>query len=121
MPILTLRRTSFRSILSIIGLLLLTFTVYALLTVEILGLTKLGNATDTYANFRNFGRAMLTLFRMTTGEKWNVIYSDMTIESHMCTTNTYSYLLTDCGSPSFAGIMLISFEFFVTLMLMSLL
>ena len=97
------------------------FTVYALITVEIFGLTKLGNVTDTHANFRDFSRAILTLFRMTTGEKWNDIYRDMQLEFPDCVLNQYSYLLSDCGSPSFSVLLLLSFEVLVTLMMINLL
>jgi hypothetical protein len=58
------------------SLLLLFLVVYAELGVYLFSKVKLQTALNQYANFQNFGFAMLTLFRMTTGEAWNEIMWD---------------------------------------------
>lgn len=111
---------SFKSIINILGLLLLVFTVYTLICVEVFGLTKLGTITNENFNFRTFGNGMLTLFRFTTGEAWNQIYRELRVESPFCITNAYTYLLSDCGSTAFGYALIISFQLLVSLIFMSL-
>jgi hypothetical protein len=98
----------------------LLFTVYALIAVEVFGLTRLGRVTSEYANFRTFGTALLTFFRMMTGEAWNKILRDMMVEAPECVENEYTYLLSDCGSTSWALLLFLSYEVLVTLALLAL-
>jgi hypothetical protein len=58
------------------SLLLLFLVVYAELGVYLFAKVKLQIALNQHANFQSFGFAMLTLFRMTTGEAWNEIMWD---------------------------------------------
>jgi hypothetical protein len=44
-------------------------------------------ALDAHANFRNFGTALLTLFRFTTGENWNGFMHDAAAERAGCVSN----------------------------------
>ena len=60
---------------NVAGLLFLGLYIYAILGVFLFAETKLSNA-NYHANFRNFGYALLTLFRMSTGENWNDIMAD---------------------------------------------
>lgn len=112
--------SSFKSILNIVSVLLLIFTVYALITVEVFGLTRLGKTANYQANFRDFGTAMLTLFRMTTGEAWNKIMHEMMIEFPFCSHNNYTYLMSDCGSTAWGLGIFLSFEIVAGMILMSL-
>ena len=99
---------------------MLIFTVYALITVEVFGLTRFGVITDDHANFRDFPTALLTLYRMTTGEVWNKIMHEMTVEAPYCVVNNFNYLLSDCGSTGWGLGVFLSFELVVPMMLLSL-
>lgn len=101
-------------------MLLLIFTVYALIAVEVFGLTRYGIVTFEHANFRDFPSAILTLYRMTTGEAWNKIMHEMTVEYPYCIGNDYTYLLDDCGSAGWAYSIFLSFEVLTTLIFMTL-
>ncbi len=57
---------------------------------------------------------------MTTGEQWNRILREMMVEAPACILNPHTYLLSDCGSTSWAILILLSFELIVTLMMMNL-
>jgi hypothetical protein len=111
---------SFLSILNIIGVLLVVFSAYALMMVEVFGLTRHQLATSPHANFRSFGTALLTLFRMTTGETWNQIFHEIAVEWPNCVENPNTYLLTDCGSTTWSFVLVLSFEILITLFLMNL-
>lgn len=74
-----------------LGLLLfLCFFIYAALGIELFGtictddtLTEC-NSIGPFAHFRNFGMAMLVLFRLSTGDNWNGIMKDAMLESPYC-------------------------------------
>merc|ERR1712054_86338 len=65
-----------------LGLLLfLLFFIYAALGIELFGrlacTTNHGcDGISEYANFKNFGMAMLVLFRLSTGDNWNGMMKD---------------------------------------------
>ncbi|KAI8049930.1 Ion transport protein-domain-containing protein [Syncephalis plumigaleata] len=96
------------SIINIMTVLLLVFIVYAILFMEIFGLTRLGRYTNTHANFREFDNTLLLLLRMTTGENWNYVMHDMMLEAPNC-VSAANYLNTDCGSRYWALFLFISF------------
>ncbi len=60
------------------ALLFLVFFIYAILGVFIFKDITTGNAINKYNNFQNFGNAMLTLFRCSTGEDWPLVMFDLT-------------------------------------------
>jgi hypothetical protein len=96
------------SIINIMTVLLLVFIVYAILFMEIFGLTRLGQYANIHANFRDFDNTLLLLLRMTTGENWNYLMHDMMLESPNC-VSAANYLNTDCGSRYWALFLFISF------------
>lgn len=55
------------------SLLLLLFFIYAVAGMSLFGGISYGEFVNENANFDSFGNAMLTLFRMSTGEDWNGI------------------------------------------------
>jgi Ca2+-binding EF-hand superfamily protein len=68
------------TMLNVGGLLLLIFFIYAVLSMHLLGEVRpLPDAEylDQFANFRTFPVALLTTFRMATGESWNGIMHDV--------------------------------------------
>jgi hypothetical protein len=57
-------------------LMVLFFFIYAVMAMSLFGQVKYsegGPFLSDHANFSNFPLALLTLFRMTTGESWNGI------------------------------------------------
>ncbi|CAG8690947.1 18676_t:CDS:10, partial [Dentiscutata erythropus] len=85
------------------------FVIYAIMYMEIFGLTKFGQNGNMHVNFRTFDTAMLTLIRMSTGENWNTIMHDYTVTEPFCVQHP-NYLLSDCGSPAWAYFLFISWN-----------
>jgi hypothetical protein len=68
---------SLPSLLNIGALLFLVFFIYSVLGVFLFKSVNSGDTVTKYNNFHNFGMAMITLFRASTGENWYVIMFDM--------------------------------------------
>ena len=68
---------SFPALFNVGGVLSLFFFIYAVAGVQLFGTVRRGDYLDRHANFENFGRALLTLFRISTGESWNAIMYDI--------------------------------------------
>lgn len=58
------------------GLLFLFLFLYSVLGVFLFATVKLQDSLNIHANFRSFGTALLTLFRMSTGESWHMLMYD---------------------------------------------
>lgn len=58
------------------ALLILFLFVFSILGVTLFAEVKLQDTMDRHANFQNFGLALLTLFRVATGEGWVDIMFD---------------------------------------------
>ena len=69
---------SLPSLLNVGALLLLIFFIYAILGVFLFKDIYNGEIIDSYINFSNFGYAMLTIFKVSTGEDWSKIMFDLT-------------------------------------------
>mmetsp|Transcript_16867 Transcript_16867/g.20811 ORF Transcript_16867/g.20811 Transcript_16867/m.20811 type:complete len:364 (+) Transcript_16867:484-1575(+) len=89
--ILLIRNTLITALPSIMNILVLLFIVlfmFAVLGMELFGAAILQSGSEflqinDYANFSTFGRSLMTLFRMATGEQWNVIMHDLeTVSGH---------------------------------------
>lgn len=66
--------------MNVLALLSLVFFIFAVLGVFVLKDTPPGLIVDDeYNNFKNFGNALLILFRCSTGEDWPKIMYDCTI------------------------------------------
>ncbi|CAH3158249.1 unnamed protein product, partial [Porites evermanni] len=78
-----------------LGLLfLLMFFIFAALGMELFGKIECTDIVpceglDMHANFKNFGFAMLTLFRVSTGDNWNGILKDI-INENRCDEHPFS-------------------------------
>jgi hypothetical protein len=64
-------------ILNIFALLMLIFFCYAVLGSFLYSEVKQEGIIDDYVNFKNFAFAMLTLFKMSTGDEWSLIFSQL--------------------------------------------
>ncbi|EGR32725.1 hypothetical protein IMG5_072530 [Ichthyophthirius multifiliis] len=94
---------AFPSLMNVGALLLLVFFIYSVLGVFLFKDVKQGNIINSYNNFFNFGNAMITLFRCSTGENWQVF-------------------MFDCGKTegSFSKIYFISFILICTFIMLNL-
>eukprot|EP01043_Picozoa_sp_COSAG02_P048374 COSAG02_NODE_4744_length_5031_cov_20.654096_4_plen_448_part_00 len=96
------------TMLNVGGLLFLIFFIYAVLGMHLLGKIKPANDAEflgDHANFASFGRSLLTVFRMATGESWNGIMHDCMVEPPDCDEDE-----DNCGSTVIAVLYFISFQ-----------
>eukprot|EP00879_Flechtneria_rotunda_P031665 GHRR01034614.1.p1 GENE.GHRR01034614.1~~GHRR01034614.1.p1 ORF type:complete len:288 (+),score=72.75 GHRR01034614.1:323-1186(+) len=63
------------------SVLLLFFFIYGVIGMNLFGQMKYGVYLDRHANFSNVGIALLTLFRIITGESWDGIMQDCMVTS----------------------------------------
>ncbi|OCF43572.1 high-affinity cell membrane calcium channel [Kwoniella heveanensis CBS 569] len=106
-------KTSVASLPAIGNLFLLwatLFIFYAILFLEVFGLTKAGNSAGTrFQNYYSFGNALVMLAFMSTGEGWNAYMHDYTISYPRC-TESGNFLESDCGSAPGAYTLFISWN-----------
>ncbi|KAE8227194.1 hypothetical protein CF319_g297 [Tilletia indica] len=92
---------SLPAILNLFLLWLTFFLVFAIMLVEVFGLTKWGS-NETYSkNFSTLIGSLVFLSMMSTGEGWNSYMHDYTLSDPACTPSL-NYLDTDCGSTGWA-------------------
>lgn len=73
-------------------------TTYAIMFMEIFGLTRYGTQASTeHVNFRSYANTMVSLVRYSSGEGWNTVMHDFTVEAPKC-QDMHNYLDSDCGS-----------------------
>lgn len=105
-------KTAFASLPAILSLFLLwltMFLVWAIMLVEVFGLTKWG-ANETYAkNFSTMIGSLVFLSMISTGEGWNSFMHDYTVSPPQCTPSA-NYLTSDCGSEAWAYVLFIGWN-----------
>lgn len=74
---------SLPAIANVLSLLFLIFFIYAVVGVNLFSTVTTGNIIGEYANFNNFGNAMILLLRCSTGEDWFNIMYDCNNAQHM--------------------------------------
>ncbi|KDN52688.1 hypothetical protein K437DRAFT_161584 [Tilletiaria anomala UBC 951] len=100
---------SLPAILSLFALWVVLFLVWAILLLEVFGLTRWG-PNETYAqSFSTFWASFVFLARMTTGENWNQYMHDYALDPPHCMPNS-NYLFSDCGSSTWAYFLFISWN-----------
>mmetsp|Transcript_77480 Transcript_77480/g.136679 ORF Transcript_77480/g.136679 Transcript_77480/m.136679 type:complete len:1876 (-) Transcript_77480:848-6475(-) len=101
---------SLPSLANITMLMFLLFFMFAIMGMNLFGAVKHGDYLTDKANFSNFGLSFLLLFRMCTGENWNMVMHDCMIQPPMC-----SLLAGDCGAswaaPPYFVLFLLSTSF----------
>jgi len=118
------------------GLLLIFLFVYAILGVQLFADVQLQDALNVHANFQSFGRALLTLFRMSTGESWHeLMYDAMRTQDYAfdCYDLDYEEMMVlaaergedkpvpmSCGKPVAALLYFISFMIIMSFVLLNL-
>ncbi|KAL4505974.1 hypothetical protein ABPG72_013735 [Tetrahymena utriculariae] len=103
---------SLPSLINVGALLLLVFFIYSILGVFMFKDVKQGVVIDKYNNFENFGNAMITLFRCSTGENWYQFMFD-------CGKTSDCVEGKDCGSP-FSTLFFISFVLICSFIMLNL-
>ncbi|KAI8991980.1 Ion transport protein-domain-containing protein [Mycotypha africana] len=85
-------------------------TTYAIMFMQIFGLTKYGpSSTTEHMNFRTYSNTMISLIRYSTGEGWNSIMHDFTVEYPNCVVAD-NYLDSDCGSLRWSYFLFLTFN-----------
>jgi hypothetical protein len=86
------------------------FLVFAIAMTQTFGLTRFGSSETGNLNFRSVPKALILLFRMSTGEGWNQIMEDFAgIEPPFCVQDK-NFFKSDCGSLSWARALFISWN-----------
>ena len=86
------------------------FLVYAIALTQTFGLTRFNSQESDNVNFRNVPKALILLFRMSTGEGWDQIMNDFaTVTKPFCTTGA-NFIDGDCGSAAWAQGLLVSWN-----------
>ncbi|RCI07266.1 calcium channel protein [Rhizopus stolonifer] len=103
----TLYHTIGKSLVSTIqvsAVFMVVMCLFAMIFMEFFGLTKYGVYGTSHSNFRDYGNALLFLVRFTTGEAWNAVLIDYTVQYPNCVASS-DYLQDDCGSPFWAYVL----------------
>lgn len=113
------------ALLNISALLLLLFYIYACLGHALFGALMRSDGLHDHSNFETFGGSMLSWMVMATGAQWEFIVQACSRSPEGCVDDqSYADLMRDgpreCGSPTSAIVIILSFQFLVVLVVMSL-
>jgi voltage-dependent calcium channel len=86
------------------------FIVYAIALTQTLGLTRFGSQETGNLNFRDVPKALILLFRISTGEGWNQIMEDFAVINPPLCVEDENFFNSDCGSLSWARALFISWN-----------
>ncbi|KAF2199227.1 calcium-channel protein CCH1 [Delitschia confertaspora ATCC 74209] len=101
---------SLTSIANLLATWFVLFLVYAIALTQTFGLTRFNGGMSGNLNFRSVPKALILLFRTSTGEGWNQIMEDFaTVTPPYCTLGD-EYFEGDCGSPEWARALFISWN-----------
>lgn len=78
-------------------LLVLVLFIFASAGMALFGNVRFGDNLNEHANFRSFQASMITLYRISTGESWNAIMHDCSIQPPYCDPNAAGG--SNCGEP----------------------
>lgn len=95
-------RASLPVILNLLGLWLVVFLFFAIMYLEVFGMTKWFSGESNTQNYQSMGSALLMLSFMSTGEGWNQYMHDYATVYPRCTYTTGDIAETDCGSTAWA-------------------
>lgn len=100
---------SFQNVANVLIIFVLAIIIFAIMGVQVFGLTRYEGYTAERVSFRNFLYGSLLLFRTVTGEEWHRVMHDLTVETPYCVENLADYANRDCGSPSYGIGLFLSF------------
>jgi len=108
-------------------LLFLLFFIYAALGIELFGKICTDDtlyecdSIGSFAHFRNFGMAMLLLFRLSTGDNWNGVLKDAMLEAPYCDDQPLEDCDKNCcANSTIAPLYFISFTLLSTFVMLNL-
>lgn len=102
-------------LMNITLLLIVVFTVYAILAMDFCGgVEQTSGGLSRWANFDSFFISMLTLFRMATGDAWHEMLNGCVIKPPFC-----DYAKENCGTGT-AYLFFLSFQILVGILLLNL-
>ncbi|KAF5368727.1 hypothetical protein D9757_010428 [Collybiopsis confluens] len=101
---------SLPSILSLLLLWLILFMFFAILDVEVFGLTKWMTGENRLQNYSSIGSALVMLAFMSTGEGWNQYMHDYALVYPRCTNSSNRDEDSDCGSFGWAFTLFIAWN-----------
>ena len=120
MIMLTLSMSLFKSFYTI-SVLVVLMMCYALVGVIMFGSVRFGLHLNRHASFRTSFSAMLLLFRITTGEDWNLLMHDCMVKPPKCSLNENdNFWETDCGNEFFAQLFFFSYYIIITYIFLNL-
>jgi hypothetical protein len=101
---------SLASIMNLLATWFVLFLVYAIALTQTFGLTRFGPGETGNINFRSVPKALILLFRCSTGEGWNELMEDFAgVDKPFCTEGE-RYFESDCGSPEWARALFITWN-----------
>ncbi|KAF1956154.1 calcium-channel protein CCH1 [Byssothecium circinans] len=101
---------SLASIMNLLATWFVLFLVYAIALTQTFGLTRFGPNETGNINFRSVPKALILLFRTSTGEGWNQLMEDFASVDHPFCTEGDRYFESDCGSPEWARALFITWN-----------
>lgn len=101
-----------QDIVALLATWLTFFLAYAIAFNQSFGLTKLGENSTQNQNFRTVPKALILLFRMSTGEGWNEVMEDFTISSPYCyeVVKAGNSTSSECGNAALAYFLFITWN-----------
>lgn len=69
---------------NILLLLVLFYSMFAVLLIQTFGTTKYGVRFGPTANFGNYGVAMMTILQLVTGDEWHIMLEDLSVQEPHC-------------------------------------
>jgi len=118
--IMTIAVSVYKSFFIILAMFLLLLC-YALLGVLHFGSVKYGEMINRHANFKSGPKAVITLFRIVTGEDWNKIMHDCMAEKYCYPSGNRDYWLGTCGSYKSSVFFFCSFYVIIAYIMLNLL
>ncbi|KKY27120.1 putative calcium channel subunit cch1 [Phaeomoniella chlamydospora] len=101
---------SFSTIGNLLATWFVLFLVFAIAFTQTFGLTRFGENETGNLNFRNVPKALILLFRMSSGEGWNQIMNDFSVIEPPYCVEAASFFSSDCGSTAWARVLFISWN-----------
>ena len=103
------------------GLFMVLLYIYAVFGTSQFGSVKRGAYLHDRANFENFPNSLLTMFRVSTGDTWDALQYDLSIQPPLCSSKPDGTPGADCGSYIMSLLFFTSFNVFMGLIMMNVL
>lgn len=74
-------------LLNILLLLVLVYSIFAVVFIQTFGLTKYGWRLGKTAEFYDYGWSLFTIYQIVTGDEWHMMMDDCSVQYPSCTLN----------------------------------